>query len=136
MDNLHYAIAHLFDDFIQPKAKGVAWEGLPDLWEEEAQMDDNILRERLMKRLAPGWQEPYVLRREKKAEPKQKDGFEIDEKALAKILMGFDESLVVRLKAQEYNIQDVRPEVYALVYLAAASGWEKIHEGQDIYMIR
>ena len=100
MENLHYAIAHLFDDFTQPKAKGVAWEGLPNLWEEEAQMDDNILRESLMKRLAPGWQEPYVLRREKKEEPKQKDGFEIDEKRLARILMEFDESLVVRLKAQ------------------------------------
>lgn len=136
MDNLHYAIAHLFDDFTQPKAKGSAWEGIPVLWEEEAQLDNKIFEERLRQRLSPDWHEPYVLREEKKEEPKQNEGFDIDEKALAKILMEFDESLVVRLKAQEYNIQDVRPEVYALVYLAAQAGWEKIHEGQDIYMIR
>lgn len=133
MENLHRAIAHQFDDFIQPKAKGSAWEGFPVLWEEEAQLDNKIFEERLRKRLSPDWHEPYLIQAEKKEEPKQNEGFDIDEKRLARILMEFDESLVLRLKAKRYNIQDTRPEVYALVALADENGWQM---GEYIYRIK
>ena len=133
MENLHRAIEHQFDDFIQPKARGSALEGIPVLWEEEAQLDNKIFEERLRQRLSPDWHEPYVLRAEKKEEPKQNEGFDIDEKRLARILMEFDESLVLRLKAKRYNIQDTRPEVYALVALADENGWQM---GEYIYRIK
>ena len=136
MDNLHQAINEYFDDFIQPSAKGACYP-IPFLWPEEAHADAMVYEEqkRLNSQMKPYFV-PKWLYREKPEQSEPKEEFAVDEKALAKILMGFDESLVVRLKAQEYNIQDVRPEVYALVYLAAEAGWEKIHEGQDIYMIR
>lgn len=136
MDNLHQAIKEYFDDFIQQSAKGACYP-IPFLWPEEAHADAMVYEEqkRLNSQMKPYFV-PKWLYREKPEQPEPKEEFAVDEKALAKILMEFDESLVVRLKAQEYNIQDVRPEVYALVYLAAAAGWEKIHEGQDIYMIR
>ena len=123
MDNLHQAIKEYFDDFIQPSAKGACYP-IPFLWPEEAHADAMVYEEqkRLNSQMKPYFV-PKWLYREKPEQPEPKEEFAVDEKELAHILMEFDENLVLKMNAKKYNIQDTRPEVWALVGLADENDW-------------
>ena len=123
MDNLHKAIWEYFDDFHQPSAKGAVYP-IPFLWNEEAHADAAVYEEqkRLNYMMKPYFV-PKWLYREKEEQPEPKEEFAVDEKALAKILMEYDERLIIRMKARRYNIKGTNAVVYALVDLADANDW-------------
>lgn len=124
MDNLHRAIWEYFDDFHQPSAKGSAYP-TPWIWPEEAHADAAVYEEqKKMNAQMKPYFVPKWLYRDKPEQPEQKEEFAVDEKELAHILMEFDEIMAIRMKAKKYNIQDARPEVWALVDLAAENGWK------------
>lgn len=58
MENLHQYIRQLWEDYTIPSARGQASDRWPALWEEEAILDNEILHERLAKRLSRKWVAP------------------------------------------------------------------------------
>ena len=124
MDNLHRAIWEYFDDFHQPSAKGSAYP-TPWIWTEEAHADAAVYEEqKKMNAQMKPYFVPKWLYRDNPEQPEQKEEFAVDEKELAHILMEFDEIMAIRMNAKKYNIQDARPEVWALVDLAVENGWK------------
>lgn len=141
MENLHEAILQMFDDYIQPSAAGAAYP-TPWLWPEEAHADAAVYEEQKRLRARCGNQQydvPKWLYRKKAKKPEDR-GFEVDRRALMKIMSEYDERMLVRMKTKPYHIEDGNIVERALVSIADDDSWRTTEPAEwyqpKVYRIR